>query len=758
MGLKSRMEQIRKEYARYGNIKDTIKLNDGTIVPVGTLESSSTKNLPAETLPIKVLTNILERKKILEDIIAYGEGTESKEKEEELQNRLNKNDAYFMELNQDQKSNIKRFFEKAVDNLARTEEWQNYHMVYTSLQGLGLRNLLNEHMNAKKDIQEKKEQFEARKEELQNVGERIKNKYSVKDIKSFESEFEAEEKSVTDYLKQVEDLEKDSANKVDIRKKLESDVKDIEERIKQEETDWKALAAGVKELQDPSIGEEVGEKEREIEEFNSKIKSSRSELEKPKKELRDKEKERATYISLLRGLKQQHRSIYAEGGISKEVENFIESTISKFEMEEDLEKLSIFGDLSDKIRLGENDAEYKDPFNVEKIVEKYSLKDKMKDNSYKAVFDALFEEMNTGLGKELDETVEKLRNYVPNIVNKYDNIMNKLNINRQERASILSQIELQERGIQSLHDKIEEKEAAKGRLIANGFRGDCAERLLNGVPLKDYEKKAKELMENIEQRRPGLQQELGEKKEALDKANSEEKNARKTLEKKYEERLDFMKDGSASRKAYEEKKGIYNLLQRVKDAAKKAYTLVFEKTKPVKTVDIQPDLQKQADEWLGKKGLHAARHTNSKEFTSMMNALEVARNFSESNEALKNIPQAERPKSKEQALDYLKKQVGLYKKAKNEQTRIFKTTLRITRLQMADHLMDWADEMKKVLETEKELEPLNQYIESKGKENGKENVKTNSKKEMVTTTKEQKEPKESKEPVMEDDDMEIGRN
>ena len=96
MGLKARMEQINKEYAMYANIKDTIVLNDGTKAPIEKLDTAN------------VLTTILERKKILADMIAYGKQEESKEKEEELESRLKKNDAYFMGLDQEQKEEIKK--------------------------------------------------------------------------------------------------------------------------------------------------------------------------------------------------------------------------------------------------------------------------------------------------------------------------------------------------------------------------------------------------------------------------------------------------------------------------------------------------------------------------------------------------------------------------------------------------------------------------------------------------------------------------
>ena len=167
MGLKEKIEHIKDEYETYKNLQETFRLQDGkTTVSIEDLDKSERLNKVGNN----VLKNIIERKKILNEIIQYYDKPGFKKREKDLERRLEENDTFFMNVGMDNISEIKGFFEKATENLARTAEWQNYYMAFTTLEGLDLNNIVKEHRAKMQEMQEKRKEVETRRKEGRREG------------------------------------------------------------------------------------------------------------------------------------------------------------------------------------------------------------------------------------------------------------------------------------------------------------------------------------------------------------------------------------------------------------------------------------------------------------------------------------------------------------------------------------------------------------------------------------------------------------
>lgn len=220
--------------------------------------------------------------------------------------------------------------------------------------------------------------------------------------------------------------------------------------------------------------------------------------------------------------------------------------------------------------------------------------------------------------------------------------------------------------------------------------------------------------------------------------------------------------------SHQKKESDYQVLKKAKDsydAAKKAVTGTKERLEPL---DLDENMKRMAGEFLAKQKLHAARHTNSPEFNRMINALNIISAWPEIDKLWTGTLE-EKPKSKEDALDYLKKQAEDYKKAKGRQRRIFKTELRKTRLSMADSIILCAEQIKKELEldNEAEREELNSYFDNGGKikedvhkEHTQNVSKETQKNEVSANSKEdtQKSEKDTKQIEDAEVENEFGRN
>lgn len=109
------------------------------------------------------------------------------------------------------------------------------------------------------------------------------------------------------------------------------------------------------------------------------------------------------------------------------------------------------------------------------------------------------------------------------------------------------------------------------------------------------------------------------------------------------------------------------------------------------------------------------------------------------------------PKDKTQVANYLKQQAEKYQKAKNDQWRFFPSRLRTHRLNMANSIIDLAEDLQKGHTAQKEEEYLKTFFEGKGELSRKE-----AKNKVDVKYKKEAYEKEQKEKETEKDSKETG--
>lgn len=217
MGFEQRMAQIKEEYKMYKNISDSFKQYDGTMVSIAALEQGKNEG---------VLSAIYERKQIFEEIINSGDKLDPK-KESALADRLYESDLYFygMQKDTDKKSKAKSFFLNAEENVARTQVFQDYHMIFTALEGIGLSIKADQYASKKKMMQMRKDNFEEQKKKRDDLTKRFLQTYGKEGTSTF----------IADYLKNADTLKKYTET-LDMcakgKKKGEFILDDIQKEIK----------------------------------------------------------------------------------------------------------------------------------------------------------------------------------------------------------------------------------------------------------------------------------------------------------------------------------------------------------------------------------------------------------------------------------------------------------------------------------------------------------------------------------------------
>ena len=192
MGLTLKQEIAEREYKKYEKLTDSFTFEEGKTYSLAAMDRLSSK----------VLTHIWERKQILKDVVDYyKEGTESKEKEDALQKRLNENDEYFMGLTDVTKEKFIEFFEHTSDKLAKIPAWQSYHMLYVELLGVGLKKQINDSISRTQEMEEKVKTYEEKEKRKNEVGEEFSRKYPAERAK----EILDNQKELTDELKNLEE-------------------------------------------------------------------------------------------------------------------------------------------------------------------------------------------------------------------------------------------------------------------------------------------------------------------------------------------------------------------------------------------------------------------------------------------------------------------------------------------------------------------------------------------------------------------------
>lgn len=725
MRLKNRINQLKEEYERYKNITETFKLQDGTEINIQTLDKSKILNNIGNNL----LQKIYERKLILQEILRAAEQSNFKDKEKKLQSRLEKNDSYFANINVKETANIKNFFEKAAENLAGTEAWQSYHMTFTALQGLDLQKQIEDYIVERNLRQAKKDAVEQRRKEVRDIAKRIQQKYPKEDPKDFISNYDEDEKNYSKLYEKYQNLEKEvgeDKKKLDEKKEkvdgYERALRELEDRIKNEDENLTYLKTGL---------ENVEKRKDVIETCEKDIAKHSGEINKINQELEPFRKEKAQFKQAREQEKKLLRD-HVKNYNHNELTEYVDMVTAQQDMLFELKEIGMFrarvASQFQHLRLGENDGEYKDLLPMEEVVKKYSLEKTMKDNSYEAIFEALEAKYNDySLEVENRRMIweQKIPSPARKLCNKY--LKEEVILQNAEKYSlIVEKIDEKLNAMEHHKEAVQSQKAMIGTEMKPCFSTtEAGYSLLAGVNPADYAKKAKEMIETIEKGRSDLNQTVEQSRKLWETEKNSYQQDSITYSNKNSDRNSAYIDAKSLQDKLEERKDEYQALKAAKEEYKKTYKEVFTNTKSIEIVNLEEQIKREAGVWLGKKDLHASRHSNSVEFDRMANAAALVNNWpDEKGDYLKNIPERSRPTTLEGALDYLKKQAEEYKLAKSKQKRIFETTLRVTRKNMADHLIHYAEKRKEGLVAVKELEKLNAYFENKGKENVKEeNIK-----------------------------------
>ncbi|MBR4981855.1 MAG: hypothetical protein IKY94_04780, partial [Lachnospiraceae bacterium] len=243
---------------------------------------------------------------------------------------------------------------------------------------------------------------------------------------------------------------------------------------------------------------------------------------------------------------------------------------------------------------------------------------------------------------------------------------------------------------------------------------------LSNVPVKEYVKEAKEYISKVENERFKRKKDLENLKKAYNDAVKDRDNVDVKLKQIESKEKETMNSKEKLQKAHEAKEKDYKLLKETRDSYNAAYKDAFEKTERLEALDVKEEIKKITGEFLDKQNLNASNHTNSPEFSRMIQALTILKNWPNIDFVCKDMPTDKRPTSLEGALNHLKKQAEDYKTAKNKQIHIFKTAIYKTRMSMADSIIDFAKTTKKDLAMDNKAEraELNSYFENKGQANG----------------------------------------
>ena len=346
MGLKEKIEHIKDEYETYKNLKESFKLQDGkTTVSIEDLDKSERLNKVGNN----VLKNIIERKKILNEIIQYHDKPDFKKREKDLERRLEENDTFFMNVGMDNISEIKGFFEKATENLARTAEWQNYYMAFTTLEGLDLNNIVKEHRAKMYEMQEKRKEVETRRKEGRDVIKKIQKKYPKEDAKDFARNYEADEKNLQDMIEKSNQLEKESEADAKLlqaeKDKLEGykgDIEKLQEQINKENESLNYLKMGLENMnayrevmgsnKKESVKKILDEIDADLAAASKKLNEAEPQLETAKQELEQLKKTQENDKKFLTQYAKQHGN--------KEVSEYIDLGIAMNEMQSDYQEMA----------------------------------------------------------------------------------------------------------------------------------------------------------------------------------------------------------------------------------------------------------------------------------------------------------------------------------------------------------------------------------------------------------------------------------
>ena len=180
MALITKQNRVRAEYKMYKDISDMIKLHDDTMIHINDLS-----NLGLEKRMVEVIQKLYERKSILKEISEAEPYRLTKEKQDEMEEKLRVSDQFFANINETVRKTIDGFFVGQEENLARTKEWQSYHMIFSGTEQLSLMTKAEAYTDTLNEFDKKKKNFlEVKNETLNKIKyvEKQKLKRSYKEL------------------------------------------------------------------------------------------------------------------------------------------------------------------------------------------------------------------------------------------------------------------------------------------------------------------------------------------------------------------------------------------------------------------------------------------------------------------------------------------------------------------------------------------------------------------------------------------------
>ena len=191
MALWRKQARVKAEYRMYEDISDTIKLHDDTVVNI--------KDLGKQGLDYKtvaVVTKIHERKNILKEISELKLDDKNVKKQKQLEERLQKSDEFFINISDYDRKSIEKVFEKQGENLARTKEWQSYHMIFSGMDQLHLNYQSEMYRDKLDELNQKKNNFLQVREATKEAIEGFEKKHVIKNYKDVVQPMEREQKKL----------------------------------------------------------------------------------------------------------------------------------------------------------------------------------------------------------------------------------------------------------------------------------------------------------------------------------------------------------------------------------------------------------------------------------------------------------------------------------------------------------------------------------------------------------------------------------
>lgn len=212
MALSTKQSRVKAEYKMYQDISDKIKLYDDRVVDI--------KDLGEQGLDEKMLyllKQIYERKSILKEISELVISNSNIDKQKELEDKLLKSDSFFCSIKEEDKKAVEKAFETQGENLARTPEWQSFHMIFTVMDQLALMNRAEIYHDKLNELGKKAKNFAEVKQKTKNEIRSVEKQHLKQSYKWWDNKIKEGEKQRNRHrekYKKLNDLELEGQKKM----------------------------------------------------------------------------------------------------------------------------------------------------------------------------------------------------------------------------------------------------------------------------------------------------------------------------------------------------------------------------------------------------------------------------------------------------------------------------------------------------------------------------------------------------------------